>query len=166
MSTPLKLIARDDEDLQVVAGFLQDAIVPVGEMCFLPGEKRFAMVVNRFRWEAAPEPMAPAEDDVDASFEDGVAAGVYERTHCALCFDGISAARLRGFDLRDRARMLCLLTIAEEGGAILLHFSGGASIRLEGAGWCLRVADMGEPWPTTLKPDHPLDGHPLDDRAA
>lgn len=153
MSAPLKLIARDGEDLQVVAGFLQDAIVPVGEMCFLPAEKRFAMIVNRFRWEAA-EPPPPEAAGGDAAFADGV----YERTHCALCFDGISAARLRGFDLRDRARMLCLLTIAEEGGAILLHFSGGACIRLEGAGWRLRVSDMGEPWPTTLKPEHPFDG--------
>jgi hypothetical protein len=157
MSTPLKLIARDGEDLQVVAGFLQDAIVPVGEMCFLPAEKRFAMVVNRFRWESAPEPVLPDAAEGDAAFEDGVGAGIYERTHCALCFDGISAARLRGFDLRDRARMLCLLTIMEEGGAILLHFSDGACIRLEGTGWRLKVSDMGEPWPTTLRPEHPLD---------
>ena len=58
MSGPLKLRAMDDEDLGVVSAFLQDAIVPLAEMEFVPGEKRFALVASRFRWENCPETAA------------------------------------------------------------------------------------------------------------
>ena len=155
---PLKLLARDAEDLRIVAGFLQDAIVPVAEMCFLGEEKRFAMVVNRFRWETAPEedgPEAARPEGGDASFEGGAPAAPYERIHCGVCLDGITAARLRGFDLHDRGLMLNLLTLEAEDGAVLLHFSGGACIRLEGEGWQCRMKDIGEPWPTLRRPRHP-----------
>jgi hypothetical protein len=157
---PLKLLARDAEDLRIVAGFLQDAIVPVGEMCFLGEEKRFVMVVNRFRWETAPEdirPEAVREEEGDASFEGDAPLASYERIHCGICFDGIRAARTRGFDLRDRSLMLCLLTLDAEDGAVLMHFSGGACIRLEGEGWQCRMRDIGEPWPTLRRPRHPDD---------
>ncbi|HSK41469.1 MAG TPA: DUF2948 family protein, partial [Arenibaculum sp.] len=138
MSRPLKLLARDDEDLQVLAGYLQDAIVPVSETCFLRDEHRFVMVVNRFRWETAERPEV-VEPQGDAAFEDGAPARCYERVNCGICFDGIDAVRMRGLDLHERGRMLCLLTLAAEDGAVVMHFSGGACIRLEGARWCCRV---------------------------
>jgi hypothetical protein len=49
-ATPIRLRAEDDEDLKIVSACLQDAILPIGDMGFLPDEKRFVMVVNRFRW--------------------------------------------------------------------------------------------------------------------
>jgi Protein of unknown function (DUF2948) len=157
---PLKLLARDAEDLRIIAGFLQDAIVPVAEMCFLGDEKRFAMVVNRFRWEVAPEDAAPAaavQEGGDASFEEDAPMAAYERIHCGVCFDGIMSARMRGFDRRDRSLMLSLLTLEAEEGAVLMHFSGGACIRLEGEEWQCRMKDIGEPWPTLHRPRHPED---------
>lgn len=169
MTGPLKLRARDAEDLQVVAGFLQDAIVPIGEMCYLPEERRFAMVVSRFRWEACPddEPAGPGEaapgarTGAEADAEDAdLASACYERTHCGLCFDGVESARIRGFDLRDRGRILSVLTIGEEDGAVVVHFSGGACIRLDGARWEGRIEDLGEPWPTARKPCHLFDERP------
>ena len=48
---PLKLIALDEEDLAVVSSHLQDAVVRVGDMAYLPSKKRFAAVLNRFDWE-------------------------------------------------------------------------------------------------------------------
>ena len=66
----LKLRAHDQEDLQVIAAHLQDAIVPVSEMLFLPHAQRFILVANRFRWrEAAAIPAVPPAGD--ASCEDG-----------------------------------------------------------------------------------------------
>lgn len=49
----LKLIALDAEDLRVVSAHLQDAVLRVADMIFLPQEKRFALVLNRFDWTAA-----------------------------------------------------------------------------------------------------------------
>ncbi len=54
-TTPLKLVALDDEDLDVISSHLQDAIVTVGEMAYQPSRKRFAAVLNRFNWEKAGE---------------------------------------------------------------------------------------------------------------
>jgi hypothetical protein len=48
----LKLIALDEEDLAVVSSLLQDAVLRVADMTYVPGQKRFA-VLNRFDWEKA-----------------------------------------------------------------------------------------------------------------
>jgi len=48
-----RLIAFDADDLAVIAANLQDALVRVGEMAFLPQSKQFAMVAARFDWVQA-----------------------------------------------------------------------------------------------------------------
>lgn len=156
MIRPLKLRACDGEDLQVLSGYLQDAIVPIGEMCFVPADRRFAMVVSRFRWEtcSGDAAAAPPRTEGDAGLEDAESPACYERVHCGICFDGIEAARTRGVDLRDRGVILNLLTIGEEEGAVVMHFSGGACIRLDGRDWTCRIEDLGEPWPTSRRPCH------------
>ena len=50
---PLKLIALDEEDLAVVSSLLQDAVLRVADMTYVPAQKRFAAVLNRFDWETA-----------------------------------------------------------------------------------------------------------------
>ncbi len=47
----IKLRAEDTEDLAVIAACLQDAIACLAEMAYEPNERRFAFVVERFRWE-------------------------------------------------------------------------------------------------------------------
>ena len=49
----LKLKARDPGDLDVIAALLQDALVPLNDAIFLKGDKRFILVVNRFKWPQA-----------------------------------------------------------------------------------------------------------------
>ncbi len=83
MADPLKLRAEDEEDLAVVSTILQDALVPVGEMAYLPEEKRFVLVANRFKWEAPP-----------------LSGGrLYERAHVGIAFDEVEG----GQDPRLRA---------------------------------------------------------------
>lgn len=148
--TPIRLRAEDEEDLKVVSACLQDAILPVGDMCFQPDEKRFVMVVNRFRWEAADRAHpGPAADDDDLAS--------YERVHCGLRVEGVTAAKLRGFDLKDRGRIMELLSMETVEGGIALHFAGGGCVRLDGPSWRMVVEDLGEPWPTGCKPCHPDD---------
>jgi len=50
---PLRLIAADAEDLQVISSLVQDAVFPVGEMKYIAKQRRFALLLNRFRWEDA-----------------------------------------------------------------------------------------------------------------
>ncbi|WP_448203405.1 DUF2948 family protein [Azospirillum sp. sgz302134] len=148
--TPIRLRAQDEEDLKVVSACLQDAIVPIGDMCFLPDEKRFAMVVNRFRWEAADQPRpGPSADDDDLT--------PYERVHCGVRVEGVTGAKVKDIDLKNRKQILELLTLEAVQGGVVLHFAGGGCIRLDGSAWCCWVEDLGEPWPTTCKPCHPLE---------
>ncbi|WP_158044087.1 DUF2948 family protein [Skermanella pratensis] len=162
MSAPMKLRAEDREDLQVISGILQDAIVPIGEMCFLPEDHRFVMVANRFKWESAVEDPPPDRPDalVDASYDGDDGDGItvpFERTNCGICFDGVTAVKTKGIDLHERRQMLALLALEGMDSGVALHFSGGACIKLEADGWICRLQDIGEPWPTTRRPAHPVD---------
>ncbi|MGQ9371640.1 DUF2948 family protein [Azospirillum sp. A39] len=150
MSTPIRLRAEDEDDLRVVSACLQDAIVPIGEMCYVPDDKRFVLVVNRFKWETAD---GRRTDDGPTAEDDDLFP--YERTHCGVRFDGVERVRIRGIDLRDRRQILELLGLDVDGEDVLLHFAGGGCIRLEGRAWCCRVEDLGEPWPTASRPSHP-----------
>ena len=49
----MNLGALDADDLDVVSTLVQDAVFPVTEMQWRRGERRFAILLNRFRWEDA-----------------------------------------------------------------------------------------------------------------
>ena len=144
----LKLRAADAEDLAVISAILQDALVTVGEMVYLPEESRFVLVANRFRWERQP-----GERPKDA-----------ERTLAGLCIDDVTGVRRRGFNPREEDRILSLLAIQPESpeqapdkpAALILEFAGGSSIRLEVRHLLCHLDDLGEPWPTRWRPKHPV----------
>jgi hypothetical protein len=146
MSQPdcLKLLALDDEDLSVLSAHVQDAVMKVGDMEYLPREGRFALVVNRFIWEKC----------------DGRRAD-FERRRTALVFDRVKAARTSRLR-RDRPdAVLELLAISFEpgeapGGSLTLIFAGGAAVRLEVECIEARLADLGAAWATTAMPEHDL----------
>lgn len=143
-ATPgLKLVARDEQDLQVVAACLQDALVPLCDMLYEPADGRFAMVVNRFMWET------PAEA--------GSGGPRHARAHAILTIHEVSGVRLRDIDRSRRDAPLCLLTLRREGDAIQMEFAGGGSIRVAVGQIHLYLRDVGEPWPTQWRPDHPAD---------
>jgi Protein of unknown function (DUF2948) len=139
MAETLKLRAVDADDVAVLSAVLQDALVPVGEMAFIPAERRFALVANRFRWEPA-----------SAASRSG-----FERTFTGLCIDEVERVQRRGFSPADRDRILVLLALRAEAGTIYLEFAGGSSIRVDVARIACRLDDLGEPWPTRWRPRHP-----------
>jgi hypothetical protein len=139
MPDQLKLRAEDDEDLSVVSAILQDSLVPIADMAYLSEEKRFAMVVNRFRWEREP---------------DGSRA-THERILTGICFSDVAAVRLSGFSRREHNRILEVLAIRAGDGCVLLEFSGAARLRLDVERLLCHVEDLGEPWPTRWRPFHP-----------
>lgn len=140
----LKLRAADAEDLAVLSAILQDSLVTIGEMAYLPEESRFVLVANRFRWEpeAGPKP------------------GKGERVLTGLCIDGVKAVSRRGFSPREGDRILSLLALHAEGGGapatLILDFAGGSSVRLEVGQILCHLDDLGEPWPTRWRPKHPV----------
>jgi len=171
--TRLKLSAADAEDLQVIAAFCQDALVPLSEMAYLEDEKRFVLVLNRFRWDLASgdgdgpgaKDAARPPGDRDAPFWDkNDTSPVYERVLCGLTFENVSAVRTRSIDLRNRREILAMLTIHSEPGAVILLFAGGGAIKLEVGELRCFLEDFGPSWPTRRRPRHPDDASPAGSR--
>jgi len=121
--------------------------VPVSEMAFEAGERRFALVAGRFRWEIAPDGL-PAEGQETP----------FERVHTGIRFEGVNAVRTKGIDRRDPGRMLNLLSLTYGDNVVDLVFAGAATIRLDVAGLSCHVEDLGTPWPTVFRPSHDEDG--------
>lgn len=140
----LKLAAFDADDLAVVSAAMQDAIVKTGEMTYLAGEKRFAMVSNRFAWEVNAARSKPP----------------YERRRTGLQITRTLKAELAGIDLKRPDDVLELLSIAfeatdEPAGIVTLAFSGGATVRLHVECLELAMTDLGGAWTTDSLPEHP-----------
>ncbi len=140
----LKLLALDEEDLAVLSAHVQDAVLKVGDLVYLPKERRFAVGMNRFIWEKA----------------DGRRRN-YERRRTALTFDrvlSVQASHIR----RDRPEaVLELLAISFEpvdapGGLVTLYFAGGGAVRIEVECIEVRLADLGAAWATMAKPVHDI----------
>lgn len=144
MGKKLKLRAEDEEDLSIVAACLQDALIAVGDIKYLPDDRRFVLVANRFCWEAMP-----CDPDTEASPDD-----CFERVHSGLRFENVTAVRQRGIDKLDAGQLLELLTIQIEGKALVLVFAGDVAIRLETSQPLCFIEDLDEPWPTKWRPRH------------
>ena len=150
----LKLVALDAEDLSVISAHLQDAVVRVADMAYLPAEKRFAAVANRFDWAKAL----------------GDGSGVpspkgNERRRTGLRFDRVLGVKVHGLDLKDKRAALALLAITFTPGAspdapdgdVTLTFSGGAAIRLHVECLEIEMKDLGAAWSAKRSPAHPDD---------
>lgn len=141
----LKLIALDAEDLDIFSAHLQDAVVKVGDMAFLPSDRRFAAIFNRFDWlAAAPKGRGRARN---------------ERRRTALRLERVSSARLLAIDVAAKDRVLSLLAVRFEpreapAGTVTLLFAGGAAIRLEVDCVEAELRDLGAVWAARMRPDH------------
>ena len=152
---PVKLRARDPQDMSVLSAVLQDALVRPADMTYLESDKRFVMVVSRFRWEHPECDVPPApEPEGDARFDEAGPRTLFERVNAGVCFDRVRRVRTRGLDLRDHDRILNLLAVEAEARAITLVFSDGPAIRLEVSAIACHLEDLGEPWATPWRPSH------------
>jgi hypothetical protein len=136
MKPPLKLRARDAEDLAVLSAMLQDALVPIADMVYLTEDKRFVLALNRFRWDDPGEP---------------------SRTHALLTVQHVTRVQTKGLDRRRRDRIHNLLSVTFDGEALLATFAGSGTLRLETAELDCLLEDVGEPWPAQAVPAHPED---------
>ncbi|TNE37896.1 MAG: DUF2948 family protein [Alphaproteobacteria bacterium] len=148
MKPPLRLKAETPEDLEVFAAPLQDAIVQVADMAYLPKNKRFALSLNRFRWEE----IDPATGKPELGWR-------YHRTTSGLHFDSVLNVQSKNISQSNRSSFLNLLDLkfepGEDGaGTIVLIFSGGASLRLNVECIDAHLVDRGAPWTTKNLPTH------------
>jgi len=144
---PLNLGAGDGEDLQVISSLVQDAVFPVTEMRWQASQRRFALLVNRFRWE-----------DEDAARQRGRA---FERVQSLLVIDSVLGVASQGIDRDDGDVILSLLSVdfdagADGAGQILLTLAGDGAIRLEVEALEVTLKDVTRPYqaPSKQAPDH------------
>ena len=145
----LKLIALDEEDLKILSAHLQDAVLLMQDMAYIPKERRFAMVLNRFNWADAGE----------AKASNG--AG-FERRQAALRFEKVAQAQFKDLDFGRPDTALELLALHYEAedapnGCVTLIFAGGGAVRLQVDCIEAELRDLGPVWRTQRKPRHPED---------
>ena len=94
---PLNLGALEVEDLRIISALAQDAVFPATAMTWRPGQRRFGLLLNRFRWE-----------DVDAARKRGRPV---ERVQSLLVIDNVLGVASNGLDRRDPDLVLSLLSL-------------------------------------------------------
>lgn len=138
----IALAAFDADDLAVVSAHMQDAILRVSDLTYLPREKRFALVANRFAWEAAGE------------------TDRFQRRQTGLHVDRALNVRTRGIDRAAGETVLNLLAITFEpgaeapAGAVVFLFAAGKEIRIDVECLELAMRDLGPAWSTATRPQH------------
>jgi hypothetical protein len=144
---PLRLIAQDAEGLSVLSTLLQDAIFPITEMTYAAKRRRFALLLNRFRWE-----------DRDAAER---ARRGYERVQSLLVFEGVLSVKSQGIDRREADTVLSLLSVAfqpgaEGAGRIDLTLAGDGAIALQVEALDATLRDVSRPYlaPSGRAPAH------------
>ena len=139
----LRLVALDHEDLAVISAHLQDAEVRIGDLAYIPQERRFALVAQRFDWETSPtEPP--------------------RRRLTGLHFERVLRARCRGVDRGKPDKVLNLLGVAFEetdapSGTATLLFEDGSAIQLDMECVEAQMKDLGPVWCCDKRPTHNLD---------
>ncbi len=138
--TPLKLFARSDNDINVLSTCLQDCVLQVGDMRYLPDTRQFVLVVNRYCWEHETTAL---------------------RVRSALQFSGVENVQRLNIAQQKVDAILSLLALRFEpndapAGDMRIIFSGGGEIRLAVEACAAILEDITQPWPATRRPVHPV----------
>ena len=138
MSERVLLAAEDAEDLEIISARLQDAVAKVKDFVFLPKKRRFAALLNRFKWE----------DDKNV------------RARARLHFDGVLSVQSKNIKRGTSNAVVSLLAIRftpkggeDPAGQVELLFSGGGAIQLSVECLDAGLADVGGEWAAS-RPQH------------
>lgn len=139
----LKLVAMDEQDLAIVSAHVQDAVLKVSDLTWLPTERRVLVSMNRFVWEKKAR----------------LFSREHERRRAVLHFEGVTGVRTSGIDRKRGDDVLELLAarftpIDAPAGEIELDFAGGATMVLAVDYIEARLSDLGAAWSTAAKPRH------------
>jgi|SRR5919204_3353288 Protein of unknown function (DUF2948) len=139
---PVKFVALDRDDLEVISAHVQDALVKVADILWRPQEKRLVVALCRFDWLSAQA--RPPE---------------LRRCRSVLRFDRVNSCKCRSVNPAGKDAILNLLAIEFQetdapAGVVTLTFSGGGVLRLEVECLESELADLGPSWPTAARPIH------------
>jgi len=141
---PLNLGAMGTDDLQIISSLAQDAVFPASEMRWHAKGARFALLLNRFRWE-----------------DQGKGRHAPERVQSVLLFNCVTAVASQDVPKGDADTILSLLSITFEetdapSGDITLTLAGDGAIRLSVEAIDVSLKDVTRPYmaPSGKLPQH------------
>lgn len=146
---PLRLKALDADDLTVIAALVQDAVFPASEMRWDRKARRFAILLNRFRWEDADRAQVRKRD--------------FERVQSVMVIEDVKNVQSQGVDPRDADMVYSLLSIsfvpAEDGmGRLELTLAGDGAVAVDVEALEVVLRDVTRPYvaPSKQLPSHEL----------
>jgi len=147
LSDLLKLVALDEEDLNIVSAHLQDAVLRVGDIKFTPSDNRFTLALNRFVWNHGK----PRRGQI-----------ANERRRTALHFERVTKVQSQNIRQDTPDAVLNLLTLQflpteAPAGTIDLIFSDHGVIRLHVDYIEAQLSDLGGAWQAASRPRHDLE---------
>ncbi len=144
---PLRIKALEADDVPVLSALVQDAVFPATEMTWARKDRRFAILLNRFRWE-----------DVDAA---QTRKRPVERVQSVLLFEDVIRVQTIGVNKADADAVLSLLSVAFEPGddgmgRVVLTLAGDGAIALEVEALEIVLRDVTRPYvaPSGQVPEH------------
>ena len=136
--TPLRLLAEDADDLQIISAALQDAIMRPVDNRWEKDARRLTVVLSRFCWECGGT-----------------------RVMAAMQFGDVQAVKSRRLPRLPEAALellaLDFLPTEAPGGQVMMMFAGGGDLRIDVECLDAVLTDLSERWPARVAPTH-LDG--------
>jgi hypothetical protein len=127
---------------------MQDAVVQTSDIAWARRRHRFALLVNRFRWEDAEQAARQGRP--------------FERVRALLVIEDALKVRASGVDPCDRELVLSLLALgfepaADGGGTLRLTLAGDGEIAVEVEALEVTLTDVTRPYtaPSGREPSHP-----------
>ena len=129
----MKLNAIDTEELKIIATVLQDGLIEVSDVKYLPSIRTFIVMITRFMWE------------------EKIVNKTNNRTKAVLVFEDVLAVHSRNIDQMNKTKVLELLTFnfyynKSKNIEIELLFNNDATIKLETEVVQAKLEDQGESW--------------------
>ncbi|MGV9006888.1 MAG: DUF2948 family protein [Brevundimonas sp.] len=138
---PLRLLAEDAIDLQIMSAALQDAILRPADVVWEPGARTVTIALSRFCWECGGT-----------------------RVMAAMQFGDVLAVKSRRLPRAPETALELLAMDFEPGeapgGRVILMFAGGGDLRIDVECLDAVVADLSERRPTRVSPVHEDDDAP------
>jgi len=138
---PLRLLAEDADDLQIISVALQDAILRPVDIVWEKQTRTLTLALSRFCWECGGT-----------------------RVMTAMQFGDVTAVKSRRLPRSpDSALELLAMDFMPEeapGGRVIMMFAGGGDLRIDVECLDAVVTDLSERWPARLEPTHLAEADP------
>lgn len=132
---PLRLLAEDAVDLQIISAALQDAIMRPVDIRWEKDARRLTIVLSRFCWECGGT-----------------------RVMAAMQFGDVEAVKSRRLPRLPEAALELLALDFEPteapGGRVILMFAGGGDLRIDVECLDAVLTDLSDRWPARVAPTH------------